>query len=91
LERSAIFQALNKTELEAEKFLIKSAEYFVEKEGSAGNFDLSSREVTEVLHRAEQMFPIEKPGKLGLSIQTFDLRGLNLHIVVNQASNCFLR
>ena len=68
LERSQIFHALNKTEIEAERFLKKSAELFVEKEGSAGNFDLSSREVTEVLHRAEQMFPIEKPGKFGLSV-----------------------
>jgi hypothetical protein len=66
LEKSKIFRALNETELEAQKFLKKSAEFFVDKEESAGNFDLSSREVTELLHQAEQIFPIGKPGNLGL-------------------------
>ena len=50
---------MNQSEIEAEKFLEKSAKFFVERDG---DFDLSSPEVSALLKKAEELFPIEKPG-----------------------------
>ncbi len=52
---------MNQSEIEAEKFLEKSAKFFVERDG---DFDLSSPEVSALLKKAEELFPIEKPGSI---------------------------
>ena len=61
LKTSSIYSEVNQNEIDAERFLEKSVEYFVEKSGP--NFDFSSPEAASVLKQSELMFPIEKPGK----------------------------
>ena len=63
LSKSEIFREVNQSEIEAEKFLEKSAKFFVERDG---DFDLSSPEVSALLKKAEELFPIEKPGSISI-------------------------
>ena len=59
LQRSKIFSVVAEADIEAEKFFQRSAEFFVEKNR---NFDLSDRDVSAVLAKSEELFPIEKVG-----------------------------